>query len=117
LQSKIIKVGGINFLAVNFDDINADGAKILCEELRAKDPALAAVIASTAENKLTFTAACGANAVKSGANAGNLAKQIAQITGGNGGGKPEFASAGGRSFEKLDEALASGEAILKAMLK
>lgn len=117
LRSKTIEINNIKFIAAKFDDIGADGAKIICEELRAKDADIVAVIASTAENKLTFTAVCGIGAVKSGANASSLVKQIAQLTGGGGGGKPEFAVAGGRNLDKLDEALTSGEEILKSMLK
>ena len=64
-----------------------------------------------------FTAVCGSEAVKSGANAGNLVKQIAQVTGGSGGGRPEFAVAGGKDSAKIGEALEKGEEILKAMLK
>ena len=39
--------------------------------------------------------------------AGNLVKQAAIITGGNGGGRPDFAQAGGRDISKVDEALSS----------
>ncbi|MCL2099295.1 MAG: alanine--tRNA ligase [Oscillospiraceae bacterium] len=116
LQDKAVKINNINFITAHFDDINADGAKFLCEQLKDSDASVAAVIAATAENKLTFTAVCGADAVKAGANAGVLVKQIAQITGGGGGGKPEFAVAGGRDLNKLGEALSAGEKILRGMV-
>ena len=119
LMSKIKKIDGcdIEFLAGVSDDINPDGAKKICEELKQKNPNIAAVIASTGDNKIVFTAVCGAEAVKSGANAGVLVRQIAQIAGGSGGGRPEFAVAGGKDFTKIDEALEKGEEILKSMLK
>ena len=37
--------------------------------------------------------------------AGDLVKLAAQLTGGNGGGRPDFAQAGGKDVSKLDEAL------------
>ena len=37
--------------------------------------------------------------------AGDIIKQIAPIVGGTGGGRPDFAQAGGRDASKLDEAL------------
>ena len=37
--------------------------------------------------------------------AGNLIKSIAEIVGGKGGGRPDFAQAGGPDKEKVDEAL------------
>lgn len=36
---------------------------------------------------------------------GNLVKNIAQILGGNGGGRDDFATAGGKDISKIDEAL------------
>ena len=41
------------------------------------------------------------------AHAGNLVKQAAIVTGGNGGGRPDFAQAGGKDVSKVDEALAT----------
>jgi len=37
--------------------------------------------------------------------AGNLIKEVARITGGGGGGRPDMAQAGGTDASKLDEAL------------
>ena len=119
LLSKIKKIDGTNidYLAASADNTTADEAKKICEELKQKNPDIVAVIASISENKIVFTTVCGVNAVKSGANAGVLVKQIAQIAGGGGGGRPEFAVAGGKDPSKIDEALTKGEEILKSMLK
>ena len=117
LRKKIITVKNIKFVSEKFDDITADGVKMLLGELLAEDQKISAVIASTAENKLIFTASCGGEAVKLGANAGSLIKQIAQIAGGSGGGRPEFAVAGGKNPAKIDEALEKGKEILESMLK
>ena len=117
LLAGTVKINGVNYITAKFDDMGPDGAKVLCEELRSRDGAVVAVIAATAEDKLTFTAVCGADAVKSGANAGALIKQIAQIAGGGGGGKPDFAVAGGRNLDKLDEALARGREIIRTMIE
>jgi len=117
ILSNITKIDGVDFVSVKFDDINPDGIKMICEDLRQKNPNIVAVIASTFENKLTFAATCGSDAVKSGANAGNLVRQVAQVTGGGGGGRPEYALAGGKDLSKLGEALTKSEEILKLMLK
>ena len=44
-------------------------------------------------------------AIKKGAHAGNIIKEIARITGGGGGGRPNMAQAGGKDSSKIDEAL------------
>jgi alanyl-tRNA synthetase len=45
--------------------------------------------------------------VSKGYHAGRLVNQVAKVSGGGGGGKAQFAQAGGRDKNKLDEALQS----------
>ena len=66
---------------------------------------------------LLLSAACGKEAVAKGAHAGNLVKAAAVIAGGNGGGRPDSAMAGGKDSSKIEEALASAGATLSAQLK
>jgi len=42
---------------------------------------------------------------KSDVHAGNLVKKAAQIAGGGGGGRPDFAQAGGKDVSKIDDVL------------
>jgi len=49
-------------------------------------------------------------------NAGDLVRQVAAVTGGSGGGRPDLAQAGGRDASKLEEALRRAPAILEGML-
>ncbi|MFT9057172.1 MAG: DHHA1 domain-containing protein, partial [Ethanoligenens sp.] len=67
------------------------------------------VLASIAGGKVVFAAACGKDAVKNGAHAGNLLRTAAKIAGGGGGGRPDSATAGGRDVSKIAEALQSVE--------
>ena len=66
-----------------------------------------AVLASTNEDKITFLAVCGKEAVAQGVKAGDLVKSVCAICGGKGGGKPDSAMGGGKDMLKLDDALAS----------
>ncbi len=59
-----------------------------------------------------FIAAVSADLVAKGYNAGNIVREISKIAGGGGGGKPNFAQAGGKDKSKLDEALAAVEKII-----
>ena len=56
-------------------------------------------------------------AVKAGAHAGNILKQVAKIAGGGGGGRPDSATAGGKDPSKLEEALEAVNNIVASMLK
>ena len=49
-------------------------------------------------------------------NAGSLVKEAAIITSGNGGGRPDFAQAGGKDVTKVDEALSKVDALIKGAL-
>lgn len=68
------------------------------------DPS-AVVLATKAGEKVFFAAAFSPAAVKAGQQAGKLVGAAAKICGGNGGGKPNLAQAGGKDPSKLTEAL------------
>ena len=54
--------------------------------------------------KLSFIAAAGSEAVKLGAHAGNILRDILTVCGGKGGGRPDCAMGGGRDIDKIDDA-------------
>jgi alanyl-tRNA synthetase len=54
--------------------------------------------------------------VDKGLDAGQVIREIARLVGGGGGGRPDFAEAGGREPEKLGEALDAGQELLVAAL-
>ena len=64
------------------------------------------LIASVNGEKLTLCCACGNDAIAKGLKAGNVVKAAAVVTGGNGGGKPDMAMAGGKDVSKVQDALA-----------
>ena len=63
-----------------------------------------------------LVARVGKEALAKGLNAGKIVRAVAQITGGNGGGKPDMAMAGAKDLTKVDEALAAVESIIREML-
>jgi alanyl-tRNA synthetase len=48
--------------------------------------------------------------------AGKIIKEVAQIVGGSGGGRPDFAQAGGKDAEKIDQALQGVYNIVASLL-
>ena len=78
---------------------------------------LVVVFAAVNGEKVNFACACGPDAVKAGAHAGNIVREVAKVAGGSGGGKPDSAMAGGKDATKVDDALAAAADIVKGMLK
>ncbi len=73
--------------------------------LRDKLKSVVVVLGTIYDNKPLFLAAVTPDLVDKGYNAGEIVKQVAKVTGGGGGGKAQFAQAGGKDKKKLDEAL------------
>ncbi len=109
-------VGSLKLVSAVLDGASSDDVKNMCEQVKAKLPESVSVFAAKNSEKLTFCVACGADAVKSGAHAGNLVREVAKIAGGNGGGRPDFAMAGGKDAAKAIEAVAAAEAFLSAQI-
>jgi len=110
-------VNGIRVIAKELKNADANELRKMSDIVKADNPDAIAVFAGINGTKLTFCAACGKEAIAKGAHAGNLVREIAKICGGNGGGRPDSAMAGGKDASKVHEALESIPAILKEMLK
>jgi alanyl-tRNA synthetase len=67
-------------------------------------------------DKVNIVVKATKTAVTAGVHCGNLAKQAAQIMGGGGGGRPDFASAGGKDAAKIHDAIAAVSATVAAAL-
>ena len=71
------------------------------------------VLASAKEGKVSLLAMATEDAMKKGAHAGKLIKEVAAVVGGGGGGRPNMAQAGGKNPEKIDEAIAKASEVLE----
>ena len=114
LLENIKEVGKFKLLTAKID-ARPDSARGLCDSVKAKFSDGVAVFAAVADGKLNFVASAGPDAVKAGAHAGNILKEISAICGGKGGGRPDSAMSGGRDLDKIEEALARVEEILKSI--
>ena len=111
LLSGLKQVGKFKLLAAKVE-MRPDQARGLCDTVKDKNPDAVAVFAAVADGKLNFAVAAGTDAVRAGAHAGNILREIAAICGGKGGGRPDSAMGGGRDIDKIAEALAKAEEIL-----
>ena len=110
-------VNGVKVAVAKFDGTAPDELRKMIDTIKAENDDAVAVLAAVNGEKLTFCAGVGKAALSKGAHAGNIVKAVAQIAGGNGGGKPDSAMAGGKEIAKADEALAAVVSIVEGMVK
>jgi alanyl-tRNA synthetase len=106
ILAKATEIKGINFAAGRAPQgLKADALRALADQLSDK---LNGVVVLAAENdgKVLWAVKATKGAVEAGAHAGNIVKQLAALTGGKGGGRPDFAQAGGKDLDKVEEAIA-----------
>ncbi len=118
LFDNAVDVGGLRLVAADLGE--ADGAAIrsMLDNAREQGDGIVAVFGGTnkAKGSCSFGCYCSPAAIAKGAHAGNLVREIAAVTGGSGGGKPDSAMAGGKDPAKLAEALAAAKDILAKAL-
>ena len=114
-----VDVNGVQLVVYSAGEANADALRSMAETARDACACSVAIIAGTNAEKgtVSFACACSKDAVARGAHAGNIVREVAKIAGGNGGGKPDMAMAGGKDASKIDDALMRADEILRNMLK
>lgn len=88
---------------VNVADVGA--LRQMGDTLRDKTGGVVVLLAPVADDKVNVLVMASKEAVQKGIHAGKLVKAVAQVMGGNGGGRPDMAQAGGRDKSKIKEAM------------
>ena len=117
IKDSATDVKGVVLMTGKMPGAAVDTVRNITDDFKAENDLAVTVIAIPGEGKINFVASCGKEAVKKGAHAGNLLKQLSAICGGGGGGRPDSAQSGGKIVENVPKALAEAENILLGMLK
>ena len=102
---------------VSLADTPLETIRKIGDDIKTRTEPLAVLFSAVSGDKLSFAAFCTKAAVSHGLHAGNLVRAVAQMTGGNGGGRPDSATAGGKDLTQLGHALAAAEEAARGMLK
>ena len=116
LLSEAKEVDGIYILTKQLTDVDMNGMRDLGDEAKQKLGEAFIVFASQVGEKVNLIAMATDGAIKKGAHAGNLIKEVASIVGGGGGGRPNMAQAGGKLPEKIPEALACAKTVMEKQI-
>lgn len=119
LFDNAVEVGSLKVIAANAGEVTVDELRQLSDKAKAEGGNIVAVFGSVNKEKgsANFAACCAPEAVKGGVKAGDVVRAVAKLAGGNGGGKPDFAMAGAKDIDKVDEAIAAVADIVKSLIK
>jgi alanyl-tRNA synthetase len=106
LLNQATEVDGIKVLAARLDDVEAKALRDTVDRLKSRLGSSVVVVGGAGDGKVRLAAGISDDLVAR-IQAGNLVNFVAQQVGGKGGGRPDFAQAGGSQPEKLDGALSS----------
>lgn len=107
----------INVIAYELSDVDGDALREVCEKVRDKVENSLVVLMSAKDGKAVICAMATKDAVAKGAHCGKLIKEVSAVLGGGGGGRPDMAQAGGKSPEKIKEAIEVAYKMVESLAK
>ncbi len=106
LLSQAKPIGEYSVICSNLGTLSAEDLKTLAQELVKHESKSVIVLASAPSyDRVAIACAVDPVLVKNGVNAGSIVKTVASVVGGTGGGRPDFAQAGGKYPDKIADAL------------
>ncbi|MFL0196472.1 alanine--tRNA ligase [Clostridium sp. WILCCON 0269] len=112
---KIVK--GINLFTGVLKGIDGNALRELADKIRSKSQNSVVLLGSNIEGKVQLVAMATKDATEKGVHCGKIIKEVAAITGGGGGGRPDMAQAGGKLPDKLEEAIGKCSVIMEKIVK
>ncbi|MDI6845916.1 MAG: alanine--tRNA ligase [Candidatus Saccharicenans sp.] len=109
------EIKGVKLLTQKFEGLDIDALRRYADNLKQKVGSGVIVLASSADNRAFLVVAVTAD-LAGRIQANRLIKELAVVIGGGGGGRPDFAQAGGTRPDKLDEVLEKSVDLLNSLL-
>jgi len=104
-----IEIAGSTLIARRVDDVDSESLRTLADTLKSRlKSGIVVLVAPMPEGKVSLIVTVTPDLAKK-APAGQLVKTLAPIIGGGGGGRPDFAQAGGKDAGKITELLAAAQ--------
>jgi len=115
--SGAIQVSGVTLLAAQMSGADADTLRLMTDRFRQQYASGVVLLGSAPDGKPVFVGAVTEDLVKRGLHAGELVRRAALLVGGNGGGRPNLAQAGGKDPNKISDALDQAAVYVKEKIK
>jgi len=99
------EVSGVKIVAEVLKGIDVGDLRKAVDSLKKSLGSVAIILGTTQNGRVTLITSLSNDLVKKGLHAGNIARDIARIVGGGGGGRADMAQAGGQLPDKINEAI------------
>ena len=109
-------INGVPGIAASAQADSMDSLRELADTVLDKSGSGVVLLAAVSGDKVQFVCKVDKGDTKKGLHAGKIIKAAAQAAGGNGGGRPDMAQAGGKQPEQIDAALRAGKDMVKNLL-
>ena len=111
LGAEAREVGGTKLVAARVEGADGKALRTMVDELKNQLGSGVVLLAAEADGGVTLALGVTKDLTKR-LKAGDLVREVARVVGGKGGGRPDFAQAGGRDPSKLDAAFARLEELV-----
>ena len=116
IMAGVKHIGDVDVVTAQLDGSTVDNLKTVADNFKENTECGVIVLGAHTDGKITFVAMATKSALAKGVHCGNIIKEITQIAGGRGGGKPDMAQGGGTDAAKIDDALAKVDEIISSMV-
>ncbi|WP_340819106.1 alanine--tRNA ligase [Methanolobus sp. WCC4] len=114
MANEAVSIGDIRLVATTIPNADIDELVKIAGELTTNEDMVVLLASDSAGVKIV--GAAGEEALKAGANAGQLVRKMSEVVGGGGGGKPAMARGGGTDASKIDDSLEAGRTLLEEQI-
>jgi alanyl-tRNA synthetase len=111
----VVEIDGVKLARRRVSGLDKTALRGVADSLKDRLKTGIVIVASEQDGKVSMVVSVTAD-LKGRAPAGQIIKQIAPIVGGGGGGRPDFAEAGGKNPEKIDEMLEASAQTVRDLL-
>ena len=110
-----VEFEGVTVVGRRVSNLEKGALRTLADSLRDRIPSGVVVVASENDGKVALVVSVTRD-LTNRVHAGRIVKEIAPVVGGTGGGRPDFAQAGGRRPDRIAELFPECQAVVRRML-
>ncbi len=111
LSSSAKEIGGVKVVSARVDGVEGKALRGMIDDLRGKIGSGVVLLVAVSDGRVALALGVTKD-LTDRFRAGDLVREVASVVGGKGGGRPDFAQAGGSDVSKVDEAMERFETLL-----